>query len=64
MNKLFDLRFVIGVFFLVIGVLLLIYSFLSKAEVDMQTINRWSGSIFTVFGVIMLIISTRKLPNP
>jgi hypothetical protein len=64
MNKLFDLRFVIGIFFLVIGALLLIYSFFSKAEADMQAINRWSGSIFTVFGIIMLLISTRKLPNP
>jgi cytochrome c biogenesis protein CcdA len=59
MKKLFDLRFVIGVFFTLVGVLLLAYSFLS-ANTDGQSINRWCGSIFTIFGVIMIILSTRS----
>jgi hypothetical protein len=63
MNKLFDLRFVIGIFFLVIGVLLLLYSFLSKAEVSMQSINRYCGTAFTIFGLIMLLISSKKVPE-
>ncbi len=57
MNKLFDLRFVIGAFFTVVGILLLIYGFISQAEAAMQSINRWCGGIFTIFGVIMLILS-------
>ena len=63
MNKLFDLRFVIGIFFLVIGVLLLFYSFLSKAEINLQSINRYCGAAFTIFGVVMLFISTKKIPE-
>jgi hypothetical protein len=59
MKKLFDLRFVIGVFFTLVGVLLLAYSFLA-ANTDGQSINRWCGSIFAIFGVIMIILSTRS----
>jgi hypothetical protein len=58
MNKLFDLRFVIGCFFLVVGVLLLLYGFLS-ASTD-QSVNRWCGGIFSVFGLVMLLLSTRN----
>jgi hypothetical protein len=63
MKKLYDLRFVIGIFFLVIGVLLLLYSFLSKAEVNLQSINRYCGIAFTLFGIIMLLISSKKVPE-
>jgi putative Mn2+ efflux pump MntP len=61
MNKLFDLRFVIGSFFSIVGLLLLIYSFAGSnlAEQD-QNINRWCGVIFIVFGVIMIILSLQK----
>ncbi len=59
LNKLFDLRFVIGVFFLVIGLLLLVYSFMVEPE-SAQAINRWSGFIFAIFGVLMVVLSLRK----
>jgi uncharacterized membrane protein len=59
MNKLFDLRFVIGAFFTVIGILLLGYSFISAAE-EHISINRWCGLIFLVFGIFMLILSFGK----
>jgi cytochrome c biogenesis protein CcdA len=62
MNKLFDLRFVIGIFFTVIGILLLIYGFISTTE-SSQTINRWCGGIFTIFGIVMILISRKELPG-
>ena len=58
MNKLFDLRFVIGSFFSIVGLLLLIYSFLTK-QLD-QSVNKWCGGVFIVFGVIMIILSFGK----
>ncbi|MBS1919384.1 MAG: hypothetical protein JST17_03930 [Bacteroidetes bacterium] len=61
MNKLFDLRFVIGCFFLIVGVLLLLYGFFSDATE--QSVNRWCGSIFLLFGIIMLVLSTRNNAN-
>ncbi len=61
MNKLFDLRFVIGLFFLVVGLLLLLYSFVSADVVlNMQAVNRWCGIIFVIFGAVMIALSLRK----
>ena len=63
MNKFFDLRFVIGSFFTVVGVLLIIYSLLTKNEPDsyrVQDVNRWCGGIFIVFGIIMILLSYQK----
>jgi len=63
MNKLFDLRFVIGLFFSFIGILLLSYGFLTGNN-DMQVVNRWCGGIFVVFGTVMIILSyQKKSPN-
>ena len=56
MNKLFDLRFVIGSFFSVVGILLLLYGFFSNKS-DMQEVNKWCGGIFLIFGMIMIIFS-------
>jgi hypothetical protein len=39
-------------------VLLLLYGFLS-ASTD-QSVNRWCGGIFSVFGLVMLLLSTRN----
>lgn len=58
MNKLFDLRFVIGCFFLIVGVLLLLYGFFDS-EKD-QVVNRICGAIFTSFGIVMLLLSFRN----
>jgi uncharacterized membrane protein HdeD (DUF308 family) len=55
MKRLLDLRFVIGVFFFVVGILLLLYSFFS-ANPD-QSVNRWCGGIFIIFSIIMFIFS-------
>lgn len=59
MNKLFDLRFVIGSFFSIVGVLLLVYSLASKVR-EGQSINSWCGVLFVVFGVLMILLSFQK----
>ena len=59
MNKIFDLRFVIGSFFTIIGILLLVFSFMNSAGMQ-QDINRWCGIVFTLFGIFMIILSFRK----
>jgi len=59
MNKLFDLRFVIGSFFSVVGILLLLYAFVSEAE-NQQAINSWCGGLFIIFGGLMILLSFRK----
>ncbi|MGV3527765.1 MAG: hypothetical protein ACO1OO_02640 [Flavisolibacter sp.] len=58
-NKLFDLRFVIGCFFAIVGLLLLVFSFVTT-EADVQSINRWCGIGFLVFGVVMILLSLQK----
>ena len=61
MNKLFDLRFVIGVFFLIVGFLLLIYSFLSGDPTEgAHKVNLWCGSLFIIFALIMILPSLKK----
>jgi hypothetical protein len=57
MNKLLDLRFVIGLFFLVVGMLLLGYSFVSENKArNMTEVNRWCGIVFILFGVFMNLL--------
>jgi hypothetical protein len=60
MKKLFDLRFVIGIFFLVIGVILLGYGFIASATTEGRSINIWCGAIFVVFGAFMTILSYKR----
>jgi hypothetical protein len=60
MNKLFDLRFMIGSFFSLVGLLLLVYSFTGSPDDRAESINRWTSIIFLVFGVLMIILSLRK----
>jgi len=57
-NKLFDLRFVIGSFFTIVGLLLLIYGFMNEAET--KTINTWCGGVFLIFGIVMIVLSLQK----
>ena len=57
MNKLIDLRFVIGIFFLIVGLILLIYHFVAGGDTD---VNLWCGAGFSVFGVLMIILSFQK----
>jgi len=61
-NKLFDLRFVIGSFFLIVGILLVIYSFLNETE-QAKDINLWCGITFSVFGIFMILLSLKQEAN-
>lgn len=62
MDKFFDLRFVIGLFFLVVGILLLIYSFTNLHEAH-QSVNRWCSISFIVFAAIMIVLAFGKNPK-
>ncbi|RYY39131.1 MAG: hypothetical protein EOO08_11415 [Chitinophagaceae bacterium] len=55
MERLFDLRFVIGAFFSIAGILLLVYGFSEGAAV-----NKWCGGIFILFGLLMVALSYFK----
>lgn len=61
MNKLLDLRFVIGLFFVILAVLLLGHSFLAADSTDdARSVNRLCGIVFGVFGVLMVVLSLKK----
>jgi hypothetical protein len=58
MNKLFDLRFVIGAFFSIVGIMLLIYT-LVTSETG-QAVNGWCGGVFLAFGLLIIYLSLQK----
>lgn len=62
MNKFFDLRFVIGIFFLAVGILLLIYSF-TNPTVEHAAVNRWCGIGFMIFASVMIALAFGKNPK-
>ncbi len=65
MNKLLDLRFVIGLFFLATGALLTGYYFFSgKSSSEYPSVNLWSGIGFLCFGAFMVLLSgTNKIED-
>lgn len=73
MKKILDLRFVIGAFFTIVGLLLFGYSFTHDGQWNLnqaigwgnkynefKTVNRWCGVAFTVFGIVMILLSFVK----
>ena len=63
MKKFFDLRFVIGAFFLVIGMLLLGYSLLYKTPGGFnQSVNRGCSIFFIIFAIVMIWLSFDEKP--
>lgn len=60
MNKLLQLSFVIAIFFVVVGGLLFIYSFVASTNGEAQAVNRWCGLAFIVFALIMFYLSTKE----
>ena len=61
MNKLIDLRFVIGAFFAIIGLMLLFYGLFTNTQLNnAHLVNKWCGTVFTVFGAFMIILSFGK----
>lgn len=62
MNKLFDLKFVIGIFFLILGVLLLTYALFSLGPfIAGKKINFFCGLFMGVFGLLMVLIPSKKI---
>jgi hypothetical protein len=59
MNKLLDLRFVIGLFFSVVGLLLIIYFLLDTKEGPAK-VNAVCGGLFLLFGLGMILVSYKK----
>ncbi|MEK7257377.1 MAG: hypothetical protein AAB316_21660 [Bacteroidota bacterium] len=56
MKKLYDLRFIIGLFFCIVGASLLLISFFIASEKPMgDSLNRFAGSIMLLFGMFMLL---------
>ncbi|GAA4317110.1 hypothetical protein [Compostibacter hankyongensis] len=55
MKNMIDLRFVVGFFFLLVGIMLLIVSFTGQTGLPVgETINRDCGIVFVVFSLVML----------
>lgn len=64
MKKFFDLRFVIGIFFLAVGLLLLIHSLMVATAVGFNAhVNLYSSFVFIAFAIFMLILSRDKKPK-
>lgn len=59
MKRLFDLRFVIGLFFLVISLLLILYGVIYISDTE-KKINLYAGLFFLLFALTMLFVSTPK----
>lgn len=59
MNKLFDLRFAIGLFFTIVGLILIVYGFFS-ANREYSAVNWGCGLLFAVFGIFMLWLARKR----
>jgi uncharacterized membrane protein HdeD (DUF308 family) len=57
MRNILDLRFIIGAFFLLVGIFLVIGSLVMQPGPDKtETVNRWSGIVYIVFSIVMLLL--------
>jgi hypothetical protein len=57
-KRLNELNFVIGLFFTVVALILLVSSFISASLSG--RINIYTGIVFLIFGIIMILIKTNK----
>ncbi|HVU17956.1 MAG TPA: hypothetical protein VHD32_13605 [Candidatus Didemnitutus sp.] len=60
-----DVRIPLGLLFLILGLILVVYGFTSDPAIYVQhslgkNVNLLWGSVFAVFGVVILVISRRK----
>ncbi len=60
-NRLNELNFVIGLFFIIVSFILLIGNFLSK-ELS-GAINLYTGIVFLIFGLFMITIKRKKVDD-
>ena len=60
MQRLTDLRFIIGLFFTIVGALLFTLSFITVDDGSYGvSLNHFSGAVMLVFGVFMLFIGRK-----
>lgn len=60
MEKLNDLRFIIGLFFSIAGTLLLVLAFTATSDKEFgHALNLYAGLAMAVFGLFMLLASRR-----
>lgn len=57
-HKLTDLRFIIGLFFSLCGLVLLV-SYFATAESNHPELNLYAGGAMLVFGLVMLVLFYR-----
>ena len=55
MQRLTDLRFIIGIFFTLTGLILLLSYFIT-AESNHPQLNLYAGGVMLVFGLVMLLL--------
>ena len=61
-----DIKIPIGLMFLVFGVILTIYGFMTKNDAELyqkslsHNVNLWMGVLMLVFGGVMLLLVRRK----
>lgn len=61
MEKLSDLRFIIGLFFSLAGAVLLVLAFTVTSEKEFgQSLNKFAGLAMFVFGAFMLWLTRRS----
>lgn len=53
--NLFDLRFLIGLFFLIVGLIVLLASFMESSVANGSQINLYTGLVFLAFAGLMLL---------
>lgn len=57
MKQLLDLRFIIGAFFFLVGILLFLGSFLlAPGPGKTETVNFLSGILYMIFGLVLLAL--------
>jgi LPXTG-motif cell wall-anchored protein len=61
-----DIKIPIGLMFSVFGVILLVYGFFTRNDVELyqkslsHNVNLWMGALMLVFGGVMLLLVKRK----
>ncbi len=60
MEKITDLRFIIGMFFSLVGAMLVLLAFTSSSGKEFgTTLNQWAGLAMLIFGLAMLWLNHR-----
>ena len=61
-----DIKIPIGLMFSIFGVIILIYGFITRSDVEMyqksfsHNVNLWMGALMLLFGGVMLLLVKKK----